>query len=345
MPSKLRGEVGTARTGDGTGDTDTMRNLAYVVSSANDNIQALQRTVKQQEKELSEKSDQAAALQRNYETLARIRQADQNEFMQLKARQAEEQALIKKLQAELSAARVRCEGLESRLEETEGAQARIERLTTELRVAESSRDEYEKETRELQRSNNELAESNRTLNASVDKLTRAQQEMLARGRKLDESMRVLEGEKEAGERAHAGTSKKLETAEKQLKTFLEANEALEADLRKQMARVAQLERRKHEQDAEQQTIVRQPPTPCARTRPRPRPWRWARDVCVCVYTCTCTCVAAAFAPRGLRPPPPPPPIPRPVRPRAARRPTLAGGVLPSAAGRDAGAVRQAAHGD
>ena len=107
MPSKLRGEVGTARTGDGTGDTDTMRNLAYVVSSANDNIQALQRTVKQQEKELSEKSDQAAALQRNYETLARIRQADQNEFMQLKARQAEEQALIKKLQAELSAARER----------------------------------------------------------------------------------------------------------------------------------------------------------------------------------------------------------------------------------------------
>ena len=41
---------------------------------------------------------------------------------------------------------------------------------------------------------------------------------------------------------------------RQLKTFLQANEALEADLRKQLARVAALERRKQEQEAEQQTI-------------------------------------------------------------------------------------------
>ena len=54
--------------------------------------------------------------------------------------------------------------------------------------------------------------------------------------------------------AQSGANTKLATQEKQLKTFLEANEALEADLRKQMQRVALLERRKLEQEAEQQTI-------------------------------------------------------------------------------------------
>ena len=42
--------------------------------------------------------------------------------------------------------------------------------------------------------------------------------------------------------------------ERQLKTFLEANEALEADLRKQVQRAAALERRKQELEAEQHTI-------------------------------------------------------------------------------------------
>jgi len=45
----LRNKVTTART-DATEDSEHMQNLAYVVSSANENIQALQRTVKQQEK-------------------------------------------------------------------------------------------------------------------------------------------------------------------------------------------------------------------------------------------------------------------------------------------------------
>ena len=42
--------------------------------------------------------------------------------------------------------------------------------------------------------------------------------------------------------------------ERQLKTFLQANEALETDLRKQLSRISALERRKQEQEAEQQTI-------------------------------------------------------------------------------------------
>ena len=75
-----------------------MRNLAYVVNSANDNITSLSRTVKQQEKELSDKTEQAAALQRNYETLSRIRQADQKEFMVLKAHKVDQERQLQQLQ-------------------------------------------------------------------------------------------------------------------------------------------------------------------------------------------------------------------------------------------------------
>merc|ERR1719203_2470865 len=83
--TQLRSKVSSARSDYEQSEKDTMRNLAYVVNSANDNITSLTRTVKQQEKELAEKSDQAAALQRNYETLSRIRQNDQAEFVLLKA--------------------------------------------------------------------------------------------------------------------------------------------------------------------------------------------------------------------------------------------------------------------
>ena len=55
-------------------------------------------------------------------------------------------------------------------------------------------------------------------------------------------------------RSHAQASSKCVVQERQLKTFLQANEALEADLRKQLSRVAQLERRKQEMEAEQQTV-------------------------------------------------------------------------------------------
>ena len=81
-----------------------MHNLAYVVSSANENIQALQRTVKQQEKELAASAEHASALQRNYETLARIRRADQEEFLVLKTQQADEREQLKKLRDELTCA-------------------------------------------------------------------------------------------------------------------------------------------------------------------------------------------------------------------------------------------------
>jgi len=252
---KLRGTVSTARVdSEETPEADAMRNLAYVVSSANDNIQALQRTVKLQEKELNEKSDQCAALQRNYETLARIRQADQNEFMQLKALQAEEHGLIARLQSELVQTRQQNATLEQKLTNTEAAQVQIVELQKQLEEVTRARDALTGELEQAQKSNTELTETNRGLTANIDKLSRAQHEMLQRSRKADEALRVLEGEKEAAERSQGASAAKVITQEKQLKTFLEANEALEADLRKQMQRVAQLERRKQEQEAEQSTI-------------------------------------------------------------------------------------------
>ena len=60
----LRTKVSSSRT-DATEESEHMQNLAYVVSSANENIQALQRTVKQQERELAQSAEHAAALQRN----------------------------------------------------------------------------------------------------------------------------------------------------------------------------------------------------------------------------------------------------------------------------------------
>lgn len=107
---------------------------------------------------------------------------------------------------------------------------------------------------QAQKSFSEAAESNRALTAHIDKLTRAQHEILKRTRKSDDTIRVLESEKEAAEKAQTASNNKIATQERQLKTFLEANEALESDLRKQMQRVALLERRKLEQAAEQQTI-------------------------------------------------------------------------------------------
>ena len=106
----------------------------------------------------------------------------------------------------------------------------------------------------MRATNVELMSGSKALKANVDKLSRAQQEMLTKARKSDDAVRALQAEKDAAEKASNSATSKAMVQERQLKTFLQANEALEADLRKQLARVAQLERRKQEQEAEQQTI-------------------------------------------------------------------------------------------
>lgn len=252
QPSALRSKVSLAR-GDAT-ETDHMQNLAYVVSSANDNIQALQRTIKQQERELAASADHAAALQRNYETLARVRRADQEEFLLVKTQRAEERAELQQLQSDLARERERCAGLERELEASAAAQAEAQSLQQLLGDVTRERDEHAAEVERLRESQAEMQDANRVLKINIDKLSRAQQEMLTKARKADDAMRALQAEKESAERTLATGSSRISVQERQLKTFLQANEALEADLRKQLARVAALERRKQEQEAEQQTI-------------------------------------------------------------------------------------------
>ena len=234
---------------------EAMQNLAYVVSSANDHIQALQRTIKQQERELAAASDHASALQRNYETLARIRRADQEEFLVVKAQQTEEREQMKQLKAELAAERERCAELERSLQQSAAAQAESQSLKLQLADASRERDDHLAEVERLRGSAAEMLDANKVLKINIDKLSRAQQEMLIKARKADDARQLLpQGEKEAADKASASSASKAAVQERQLKTFLQANEALEADLRKQLSRVAALERRKQEQEAEQQTI-------------------------------------------------------------------------------------------
>ena len=235
-------------------EAESVRNLAYVVNSANDNIVTLQRTVTAQEKELAEKAEAASALQRNYETLSRIRQADQREFMALKRLHEAQQDELKALQESVAAQTERSTQLEQQV--ADGAAAQSERLQLQLRVSELEREAKERatDTAQVRKNAAELVESNRALKMSVEKMTRAQHELMQRSRKADDGMRALQAEKETAEKAPAAAAAKLVVAERQLKTFLEANEAMEGDLRTQASRVAQLERRKQESEAERQTV-------------------------------------------------------------------------------------------
>ena len=258
--SRVRDQAASSKSRPGGGgedsaaDAETMRNLAYVVNSANDNIQQLQKTVRQQERELLEKQEQVTALQRNYETLSRIRQADQKEFLLLKAQTAEQHEQLQDLQSRLASEQETVGALEARLSEMTAAQASVQKLQLQLQDLSRERDEQKAEASKARASAAELTESNKALKLNVDKLTRAQHEVLQRVRKADEAARQLQSEKEAAEGAQAAAGGKLSVQERQLKVFLEANNALEADLRKQMQRVAQLERRKQEMEAEAATV-------------------------------------------------------------------------------------------
>jgi len=251
--SKVRDSVSSARKTEDV-DRDTMRNLAYVVTSANENITTLTKTVKQQEKEIAEKTDQAAALQRNYETLSRIRQTDQKDFAVMKKLKEEQAMQLQAVQEALEAETSKVASLEAQVREAATASSQLQQLRLTLQEVERERDERGNDAAQAKRTAAELAESNKALKINLDKLSRVQHEMLQRSRKADELTKQLQGEKEAAERIQHSTGSKLAVQERQLRTFLEANEALENDLREQMARVAQLERRNQEQEAEKQTI-------------------------------------------------------------------------------------------
>jgi chromosome segregation ATPase len=224
-PSRVRETVSKGRSG-GKADleTDPLRNLAYVVSSANDNITALQKTVKQQEKELCAKTDQIASLQRNYATLSRIRQADQSEFTLLKELHEQHQAALAYAQAALEAERERAGALAARLSAGEAEREELQDLRA--RAVDLARGKAEAEVAaEAERTRAaELSEAGKRLHLQVEKLGRAQAETLARAAKMDEACAKLQEEKAAVERGSVSARSKLAVQERQLRTFLEANE-------------------------------------------------------------------------------------------------------------------------
>ena len=172
----------------------------------------------------------------------------------MKAQVAEEREQMSKLQGELRDETKRCGELEKQLEANSHAQAEAQGLRLQLDECTQKLNGAEGESDRLRANAAELNDANKVLKINIDKLSRAQQEMLTKARKADDAQRALQSEKEAAEKALAASASKVAVQERQLKTFLQANEALETDLRKQLSRVAALERRKQEQEAEQQTI-------------------------------------------------------------------------------------------
>ena len=144
--TRIRDAVSTSRD-----DAESMQNLAYVVNSANDNIAGLQRTVKLQEKELAEKTEHGAALQRNYETLSRIRKSDQKEFIALKTLQLEERTELETLQQLYAAEQAKTLALERRLQASAAAEQQLQKLQQELSEVARLRDEYQAEAEKQQR--------------------------------------------------------------------------------------------------------------------------------------------------------------------------------------------------
>ena len=197
--TRIRETVGAARD-----DAEAMSNLAYVVNSANDNIAALQRTIKLQEAELTEKTEHAAALQRNYETLSRIRQSDQKEFIALKSQLAEEREQLQQLGELYEAEQEKTLALEQRLQAGAAAESQMQKMRLELADATRQRDAFQAEGEKHRRQAAESAEASRSLKLSLDKTTRAKQELMSRATRAEESLKEVEAQKEALEKAQQG---------------------------------------------------------------------------------------------------------------------------------------------
>ena len=186
-----------------------MQNLAYVVNSANDNITGLQRTVKLQEKELTDKCEHAEALQRNYETLSRIRKSDQIEFVALKTLQADACTELERSRELYAAEQAKTLLLEHQLLTSATAEQQLQKMQLELSEATHQRDEYLAETEKQRRVASESKESARSLKQSLDKAARSQQEMLQRAKRAEEELKAAGVAREALEKAKLGGAAKL----------------------------------------------------------------------------------------------------------------------------------------
>ena len=145
-----------------------------------DELGSLQRTAQQQERELHCNTARMAALQRNYDTLSRIRQADQKQVHSLKAQHESQQAESHELREIVREQTDRNAALEERAAAGEAARAEQLRLQSRVTGLERAQKEREIEAAAARRQSADVVESNRALKLSLEKMSRVQHEMLQR---------------------------------------------------------------------------------------------------------------------------------------------------------------------
>ncbi|KAG8464063.1 hypothetical protein KFE25_000231 [Diacronema lutheri] len=250
---RLREIVATTR--ENMVDTlDEQKNMAYLARTAAENILSLERVVHEQELQLEERRKEVSTLQRNYETLSRIRQGDSKELVMLRAQRQQESDDVELLREQLAAERADNQRLNVRLAESEAALVQVTQFKLQVGAAERKCAQAVANAEGVQMQAADLREANKTLRLGTERLSRAHTEQSEKLRQLNEQRVKLEREKAALQRELSAAHNKLATMEKQLRTFLDFNATMEHDLRAALAKSADLEKQLREVDFEKQTV-------------------------------------------------------------------------------------------
>ena len=117
--------------------------------------------------------------------------------------------------------RPRCAELESKLATSASAQQDLHSMQLRLTETIRERDEQAAEAMRARSVAAETADHNKVLKMNIDKLSRVQQEMLARSKKMEENVRGLETERDSSSSEKTSLLSKNGVLERQLKTFLQ----------------------------------------------------------------------------------------------------------------------------
>jgi len=233
---------------------DEQKNMAYLARAATENILSLERVVHEQELELEERRKENGTVQRNYEALARIRQADSKELVLLRAQRQQETTDVECLRVQLALAGQEKGALQARLAESEVELTQVTVLRLKLDSAERKCAHIATSSETVQVQNGEYKEANKTLRLGCERLGRAHKEVSEKLLHSSEERGKIAREKEALQHELGGSHAKFATMDKQLRTFFEFNATMEADLRTALAKTAELDKQCRELEFEKQTV-------------------------------------------------------------------------------------------
>lgn len=233
---------------------DEQKNMAYLARTATENILALEKVVNEQEMQLEERKKEIATLQRNYETLSRIRQGDSKELAMLRAQRQQEGDEMARLRELLGQERAEKTALEAKLAESEAAMAQVTELRLQVGAAERKAAQASAAADAAHIQAADLKESNKGLRLTAERLARVHAEQADKLRQTTEQRAKAEREHEALQQELGAAHNKLAQQEKQLRTFLDFNATMEHDLRQALAKVADLEKQCRELEFEKQTV-------------------------------------------------------------------------------------------